>query len=429
MNVPSEPAQRQPTEAQLALAQRCRTDGPPAPMIARVAAGVYVCPERFVAEKQRLFDRWPVVLGPSAMLPQPATVMTHDGFGAPLILMRDRRGRLGIFRNACRHRGTRLVDAPEPATMPGLVCPYHAWAYGLDGRLKGIPRKETFPGLDPTAMGLVPVPFLESGGIIWAAPGIRGQTNQPAPGIRGQIARPAPGIRGQIVRPAPGIRGPHDRAVPGPAAEPDFSFAAGPLTADFRALGLDTMHLYARRTHRVRSNWKLIMDAFLESYHVQRLHRNSIARFFEDGITAGDMLGPHMRSAVARVGGLEAVDLADWAALRRVVTYAYQLFPATILVASPDYVNLMVLMPQSVGETLVEDFMLIPEEPQSDADRAHWARSWALLDGQVFGTEDFGAAEAGQRGLESGAISDLTLGGLEQGIKTFHETVEAALIA
>ena len=387
MNAPFEPRRRLPTEGQMALARRCRDEGPATSFSrATVPARVYTCPDRFAAEQARLFRAQPVVLGPSAMLPEAGTAMTHDGFGAPLILMRDRRGRLGVFLNACRHRGTRLLDAPEPVKEPVVVCPYHAWAYGLDGRLNGLPRPETFPGLDKSAMGLVPVPSLEAGGLIWAAP--------------------------------------HR-----PQSPPDFSLAGGPVAADFDALGLADMHLYARRTHRVAGNWKLIMDAFLESYHVQRLHRDTIARFFEDGVTSGDTIGPHARSAVARIGGLDGVDLEDWNALRAIVTYAYQLFPATVLVASPDYVNLMVLMPQAVDCTLVEDFMLIPERPQTEKAEAHWAKSWALLDGRVFGVEDFGAAEAGQRGLSSGAIPALELGGLELGIRRFHETVEAALEA
>lgn len=385
MNAPFEQRRRTPTEAQIRLAAQCRDGtGPRDQVRSTVPASAYVCPDRFAAE-QAMFRRHPVVLGPSVMLPEPGTAMTHDGFGAPLLLLRDGRGALRIFLNACRHRGTRLLDAPEPVKEPVVLCPYHAWAYGLDGRLKGVPRPETFPGLDKGSMGLVEVPSVEAGGLIWAAPH-RPETS-------------------------------------------DFGYAEGPLGADFDALGLGEMHLYARRTHRVASNWKLIMDAFLESYHVQRLHQNSIARFFEDGVTSGDTVGPHMRSAVARVGGLEGVDLADWPALRRIVTYAYQLFPATVLVASPDYVNLMVLMPQAVDCTLVEDFMLIPEKPMTEKAEDHWRRSWALLDGQVFGTEDFGAAEAGQKGLSSGAITELELGSLEQGIRRFHETVEAALKA
>ena len=113
--------------------------------------------------------------------------------------------------------------------------------------------------------------------------------------------------------------------------------------------------------------------------------------------------------------------------MRRAITYTYQMFPATVLVVSPDYMNLMTLMPRGVDRVLVEDFMLIPEPPATEKALAHWEKSWNLLDGGVFGSEDFRAAALCQEGLMSGAIEQLTLGSMEGGIRLFHDAVERAL--
>ena len=373
----------QPTAGQLALAEALargerRAEG----SITTVPASVYTDPGYFAREKAALFDRMPQVIAPSALLPDPGMLVPHDATGRPLLLSRDSEGQVHVFLNVCRHRGTRLVEGGEVQCAKRMVCPYHAWTYSTDGRLLALPRPETFPGLDKSDYGLVELPACEAGGMIWFAP-----------------------VEGA-----------------------DFTHARA-LGADFDAFGTRDLTLFRRKTHTVRGNWKLIMDAFLESYHVTRLHAKTIGPFFKDGITSGDMVGPHQRSAVGRAEEMAGVDLTDMAKLRRLVTFAYQLLPATIVIPSPDYLNLMVLMPQAHDLTLVEDFMLIPEAPTTDKARDHWERSWALLDGGVFASEDFRAAELGQQGLASGAVSEVTLGTLEGGVRRFHETVEQALRA
>jgi hypothetical protein len=99
------------------------------------------------------------------------------------------------------------------------------------------------------------------------------------------------------------------------------------------------------------------------------------------------------------------------------------------MIVSPDYINILVMMPQSVGRTLVEDFMLIPERPMTNEAEAHWRRSWELLDGQTFGDEDFGAAAQCQLGLASGLVPDTVLGTLEEGIADFHRRMDEEIQA
>ncbi|HVF82695.1 MAG TPA: aromatic ring-hydroxylating dioxygenase subunit alpha [Sphingomicrobium sp.] len=369
-----------PTPGQRALAEAlARGDAALGAGIERLPAYLYLDEERFRREQDGPFARLPLLLGPSALLPEPNTAITHDDYRTPLIISRDSQGRVRVLANVCRHRGTRLIETREVLPATRIVCPYHAWAYKADGSLAGVPRPDCFPGLNKADYSLHEFPSHESGGLIWFA-----------------------------------------------LSEADFAGAEA-LAPDMDAFGMGRLHLYRRHTHEVGANWKLIIDAFLESYHVQRLHAQSIAAFFADGITVADQLGPHQRAAVGRTEYLAGVDRDDWVQLRRAVTYTYQLFPNSVVIVSPDYINLLLCYPQDVGRTLVEDLMLIPEPPVTAEAEKHWQKSWDLLDGATFGAEDFRAAALCHRGLQSGLLTEVTLGTLEHGIAGFHRKMEQAL--
>jgi Rieske 2Fe-2S family protein len=379
MDMPRKP--RRPTPGQRALAEAlARGEAALGEGIQTLPTSVYTDPDRFEAERRAIFDRLPHLIAPTALLPANGQAVAHDGYGSPLILSRDADGKAHVFANVCRHRGTRLIDSDEVVPAKRIVCPYHAWAYKPDGQLTGMPRADCFPGFDKDAHGLREFRSVEAGGLLWWAK--------------------------------------DDGA--------DFADALA-LAPDLDAFGLGELHLYRRRTHDVAANWKLIIDAFLESYHVQRLHAATIATFFADGITVADTIGQHQRAAVGRAAYLSEIDRDDWGELRKAVTYTYQLFPASVIIVSPDYINLLVCMPQSVGRTLVEDFMLIAEAPATTDAEAHWQRSWDLLDGGTFGAEDFHAAALCHKGLASGQIDEVILGTLEAGIADFHRKIEEAL--
>lgn len=377
------PRALQPTPGQMALAdalirgEQSLGDG-----MSVVPASAYTDPDRFAGEQEKIFARRPLLLAPSALLPDRERAVTHDHYGVPVIISRDRDDKAHVLANVCRHRGTRLLSADDEVPLPAtrIICPYHAWTYRSDGSLLGLPRAECFPGLDKDTHALMRFATHECGGLIWFSRDV----------------------------------------------DEDFS-AIEPVCEDFDAFGVRDHFLYKRKTHRVAANWKMVIDAFLEAYHVQRLHASTIASFFADGITVADRIAEHQRAVVGRTDCLADVDTNDWQALRRAVTFTYHLFPNTIVVVSPDYINIMVVMPQSVGECLVEDFMLIAEEPQTNEAEAHWKRSWDLLDGATFAGEDFAAAELCYRGLVSGLQKETLLGTLEAGLADFHARVDSYL--
>ncbi|MSO65966.1 MAG: aromatic ring-hydroxylating dioxygenase subunit alpha [Alphaproteobacteria bacterium] len=122
----------------------------------------YTSEEFFRLEQKRLFPRTWMCLAFASDVPQPGDAIPLTAAGIPVILVRDRQGEIKVFHNVCRHRAAMIVTAPCQG-LKQFACPYHAWAYDLDGRLKAVPYFDgTKDGhsklpLDLSKLGLVPV--------------------------------------------------------------------------------------------------------------------------------------------------------------------------------------------------------------------------------------------------------------------------------
>jgi phenylpropionate dioxygenase-like ring-hydroxylating dioxygenase large terminal subunit len=353
------------------------------PLEATRPNAIFTGRERFEAEQAQIFRRFPAPVTVSALLPEPGMVVAHDGYGVPLMIARTKSGEVKAFLNACQHKGSKLLEDCEVHKRGRVTCPYHAWTYGIDGKLIGVARNEAFLNMDKDKRGLVELPAREWGGVIYVQ--LDGNPN------------------------------------------PEWSQLHPQIAEDFTALGIPDAYVYGRKTFDLKANWKVILEPFLEGYHVQRLHAASIGDLFQDAPNIVDMFGANIRQVSGRIGYVPAMlDEDPDQNIHKLVTHAYTAFPNCVVVTSQYYTSVMILMPRDVGRTTVEYFMLTPGEPTTDKAREVFARSYELIL-SVFGGEDFRAAEISQVGLEAGVPKETVYCGLESNIVRYYEALEALL--
>ena len=350
--------------------------------VARRPASIYTDVAYFEREQQAIFKRFAVPVGVSAQLPEPNMFQAVKAYGLPLLLSRDAKGEAKVFLNACQHRGSIVVERTDAFKAGRVSCPYHAWTYSTTGALVGVPRQEVFEGLKKEELGLAELPSKEAGGLIWAM---------------------------------------LDRH-----ARPDFSTVSEELMGDFDALNISQLHLYGHKTFELNANWKLVIEPFLESYHIQRLHAQSVASMFADLLGVVDVLGDHVRQLSGKAQFDPSLLDIPGENIHKHVTFAYLVFPSTVVITSPYYVGIQIVKPNGVNKSTVEYFMLTRDKPDNDKARDLFSRSFEMIL-HVFGNEDYRAACMSQTGLESGALKEVVFGGMESRIPLFYKNVEKHL--
>ena len=336
----------------------------------------YTDPEILRREAVAVFGcHWQYV-GPTALVADPTSIAPVTAAFRPVLLARDREGVLRAFLNVCRHRGAQLADSPD--TRSTIQCPYHAWTYDLDGRLRAAPRSDREDAFDRASFSLLPLAVDTWGPFVFVNPDPR--------------ARPLAETLGPL---------------------PDLVAATG--------IDLDGLTFHSRSETRYRANWKVCCENFLECYHCQVAHPGlvEVLDVSEDGyrLEESGLLSSQYGPLKAGPGGA-----FDPTGEIRAGQFHF-LFPNLTVNIAPGRPNLSLgpVVPDGpAGTTRTLDYFFGPDVDED------WIAGYLRWDAQV-GLEDAALVERVQRGVSTAGADGGVLLRSERLIGHFDRLLQEAL--
>jgi glycine betaine catabolism A len=199
-----------------------------------LAGCFYRDPDIFRIEVDEVLAKSWFCVGRTDAVSSPRSFLAVDIVDQPIVLLRDRAGVLRAFHNVCRHRGSLLFDPGEGSLGGAVKCPYHAWTYGLDGRLMGTPHVAQGE-VDRERLGLLPVRVAEWQGCAFV-----------------NLSGDAPSLESWL------------------DAQPDRPRA-------FEKWNLGNLKVAHRTTHDVAANWKILVENYHECLHCPTVHPEFVA--------------------------------------------------------------------------------------------------------------------------------------------------------
>lgn len=328
----------------------------------------FVDKDHFVKEQARLFQRTWAFAGVEAMLPGPGSIKHTEVAGVPLFFTRNANGEIRAFQNVCPHRGVRLVtEDKSKAAM--LTCPYHAWSFDLDGKLKARPH---FFGPGDHA----------------------GEGDEKLHACEGLFPVRVGTWNGALLVNIDG------------KAPPLEEFLA-PLNAETEGYDLSTMRYGGMISSAFGANWKLMIENFLDSYHVFAVHpqlnRMMIPEQRKSAVGSGTLIysdyystetGKDMRGGLPEIPNLPEE-------IRNASFFAAQ-FPNWLMSIHPAYLLLWHVVPLAVDETRIDVYAHFVGDAATD--EAYADRRQELLDYYVaLNAEDEGVCQLLQEGRRAPA--------------------------
>jgi phenylpropionate dioxygenase-like ring-hydroxylating dioxygenase large terminal subunit len=343
---------------------------------------VYTSSDFAALELERIFRREWLCAGRAEALPDPGDYLTMEIAGEPIIVLRDGAGALRAMSNVCRHRMSTLLEGR--GRVQRIVCPYHAWTYGLDGGLRGAPAMSGNEGF------------------------LRDEVRLPQ-------VRCAEWLGWIMVALDPALPRPHEKLAE--------------VEALVGRLHMENYVEAFRDAFRWATNWKVLAENFMESYHLPVCHAGTIGHT----VDLMKMTCPEGRPAFNyhHIIKNDALDLTlahpdneVLAGDERRTTWLLSIYPALLITLSPGYFWYLSLFPAGPGHVdVLFGGGLAPEFVHDPKAQEHFARLRALLD-QV-NVEDRRCVERVYRGLCAGLSSPGQLSHLERPNYDFARYVDA----
>ena len=334
---------------------------------------VYHDQEYFRVEMARLIrPSWQIVCHASE-IPKPGDWRTLEFLGESVLVIRGNDGEARAFANVCRHRGSRLVDGTGGCAKR-LTCPYHAWTYGADGRLVGVPAKEDYPGLDMAALGLLPVAMEDWRGFLFV------RLESGGPSVAAMMA-------------------PYEEEI-----------------APYR---LEALEAIGRITLRPRDvNWKNVADNYSDGLHINVAHPG-LARLF-----GGDYrieAGAHVDRMSGTLVDRPSTNLSERAYQALLPgedrTWLYfKLWPNVAIDIYPDQVDFMHFVPVGPTETLVREVSYALPDARREMKAARYL-NWRI--NRRVNLEDTALIRRVQQGMGSSFYTPGPLGRSEVCLRSF----------
>jgi phenylpropionate dioxygenase-like ring-hydroxylating dioxygenase large terminal subunit len=289
-------------------------------------AEVYRDPQRYRRELDTVFGEAWFPAMPSSDVAAAGDYVVWDQLEQSVAVVRLADGSVTAWHNVCQHRGAWLVEGAGHCARGRIRCPWHGFGYDLDGTLRTVPLRDSFDESLLVGMRTPRVRATEWAGWVWL-------TLSPD--------------------------------------TPELLDYLGVIGEQLAGYGLDGFTTKYRHSVRLRANWKIVVDAFNETWHVPFTHKDTLGGIIGWRDAALKIASPHswmtlpVRGLTDKVGGDDP---------RRSHICHYLAFPNTIFSCFPTHLQMWSAWPVSVEETLLCAYEVVGPTPEGMTDE-QWARA------------------------------------------------------